>query len=143
MKTLLTKAGLGLSLAATALTAAAPAEAQWRRGYDRGWDRGYDRGWDRGWNRNRGNGGAAVVAGIAGLAIGAALASSANDRRYRERYYRDRGYAYDYDDRFYRQRGFYPNDGYYAYRYNDYQRCWVERRYDPYYDQTVRVRVCN
>ncbi|KQM38169.1 hypothetical protein [Sphingomonas sp. Leaf10] len=143
MKTLLTKAGLGLPLAVTALTAAAPAEAQWRRGYDRGWDRGYDRGWDRGWNRNRGNGGAAVVAGIAGLAIGAALASSANDRRYRDRYYRDRGYAYDYDDRFYRQRGFYPNDGYYAYRYNDYRRCWVEQRYDPYYDQDVRVRVCN
>ena len=138
MKTLLTKAGLGLSLAATALTAAAPADAQWRRGYG-GWDRGYDRGWHRG----RDNGGAAVVAGIAGLAIGAALVSSANDRRYRDRYYRDRGYAYDYDDRYYRQRGYYPNDGYYAYRYNDYRRCWVERRYDPYYDQTVRVRVCN
>ena len=45
--------------------------------------------------------------------------------------------------RFYRQRVFYPNDGYYAYRYNDYRRCWVERRYDPYYDQSVRVRVCN
>ncbi len=143
MKTLLTKAALGLSLAATALTAAAPADAQWRRGYDRGWDRGYDRGWDRGWNRNRGNGGTAVVAGIAGLAIGAALASSANDRRFRDRYYRDRGFAYDYDDRFYRQRGFYPNDGYYAQRYNNYQRCWIERRYDPYYDQNVRVRVCN
>ena len=143
MKTLLTKAALGLTLATTALTAAAPADAQWRRGYDRGWDRGYDRGWDRGWNRNRGNGGTAVVAGIAGIAIGAALASSANDRRFRDRYYRDRGFAYDYDDRFYRQRGFYPNDGYYAQRYNNYQRCWIERRYDPYYDQNVRVRVCN
>ena len=137
MKTLLTKAGLGLSLAATALTAAAPADAQWRRGY--GWDRGYDRGWHRG----RDNGGTAVVAGIAGLAIGAALASSANDQRFRDRYYRDRGYAYNYDDRFYRQRGYYPNDGYYAHRYNNYQRCWVERRYDPYYNHRVRVRVCN
>ncbi len=134
MKTLLTKAALGLSLGATALTAAAPADAQWRRGYDR---------YDRGWHRDRGNGGAAVVAGIAGLAIGAALVSSANDRRYRDRYYRDRGYAYDYDDRYYRQRGYYPNDGYYASRYQDYRRCWVERRYDPYYDQSVRVRVCN
>ncbi len=53
MKTLLTKAGLGATLAATALTAAAPADAQWRRGY----------------YRDRDNTGAAVVAGIAGLAI--------------------------------------------------------------------------
>ncbi|MEP9400761.1 hypothetical protein [Sphingomonas sp. VNH70] len=127
MKTLLTKAGLGVTLAATALTAAAPADAQWRRGY----------------YRDRGNAaGAAVVAGIAGLAIGAAL-TAPRDRFYRDRYYRDRGFAYDYDDRFYRQRGFYPNDGYYAYRYQNYNRCWVERRYDPYYDRTVRVRVCN
>ncbi len=113
MRTLLTKAGLGMTLAATALTAAAPADAQWRRGYHR----------DRG-----GNAGTAVVAGIAGIAIGAALASNGRDR-YRDRYYADRGY--------------YPNDGYYADRYRDYRRCWVERRYDPYYDQTVRVRVCN
>jgi hypothetical protein len=135
MNSLLTKVGLGAVLAATTLTAAVPADAQWRRGYDRGYDRG--------WHRDRGNGGAAVVAGIAGLAIGAALVSSANDRRYRDRYYRDRGYAYDYDDRYYRQRGYYPNDGYYASRYQDYRRCWIERRYDPYYDQRVRVRVCN
>lgn len=127
MKTFLTKASLGMTLAATALTAAAPADAQWRRGY----------------HRDRDNGGTAIVAGIAGLAIGAALASSANDRRYRDRYYRDRGYAYDYDDRYYRQRGYYPNDGYYASRYRDYSRCWVERRYDPYYNQRVRVRVCD
>jgi hypothetical protein len=126
MRTLLTKAGLGMTLAATALTAAAPADAQWRRGYHR--DRGS-------------NAGTAVVAGIAGIAIGAALASNGRDR-YRDRYYADRGYPRGYDDRYYRQRGYYPNDGYYADRYRDYQRCWVERRYDPYYDQTVRVRVC-
>lgn len=128
MTTFLKKAGLGAVLAATTLTAAAPADAQWRRGY----------------YRDRDNTGTAVVAGIAGLAIGAALASGGpRDRYARDRYYRDRGYAYNYDDRYYRQRGYYPNDGYYAYRYNNYQRCWVERRYDPYYDQTVRVRVCN
>ena len=123
MNKLLTKAALGLTLGATALTVAAPAEAQ---------------RWNR--YRDRDRGGTALVAGIAGLAIGAALAS--NNDPYRNGWYRDRGYAYDYDDRYYRQRGYYPNDGYYAYRYNDYAQCRTERRYDPYYRQRVRVRVC-
>ncbi len=126
MTTLLKKAGLGVALAATALTAAAPAEAQRYRHY-----------------RDRDNTGTAIIAGVAGLAIGAALASGANDRRYRDRWYRDRGYGYGYDDRYYRQRGYYPNDGYYAHRYRDYRRCWTERRWDPYYGQRVRVRVCD
>ena len=58
---------------------------------------------------------------------------------------RDYGYdrRYDYDRNYYRERGYYPPDGYYAYRYRDYRRCWVERRYDPYWDRSVRVRVCN
>ncbi len=132
---LLKKAGLGFALAATALTAAAPADAQRYRG---GYGRHYG---DRYYGRD--NGGTAIVAGIAGLAIGAALASSANDRRYRDRWYRERGYAYDYDDRYYRQRGFYPNNGYYADRYRNHGRCWTERRFDPYYGEPVRVRVCN
>lgn len=125
MTNLLTKAVLGATLGATALTVAAPADAQ-RYRYDR--------------YRHHGNGGA-VVAGIAGLAIGAALASNAN-RYDRYNWYRDRGYRYDYDDYYYRQRGYYPTDGYYAYRYNDYQRCRTERRFDPYYGRSVRVRVC-
>lgn len=129
MNKLLTKAVsrtvLGATLAATALAAAAPADAQ-RYRYDRHRDRG----------------GTAVVAGIAGLAIGAALASNANDRGYRDSWYRDRGYRYDYDDYYYRSRGYYPTDGYYAYRYRDYAQCRTERRYDPYYGRRVRVRVC-
>jgi hypothetical protein len=127
MTRILTRAVLGITLGATALTAALPAEAQrYRRGY-----RGND------------NTGTAIVAGIAGLAIGAAIASNNNDRRYRERYYRQRGYSYDYDRRYYRQRGYYPNDGYYAYRYRGrYDSCRIERRWDPYYGRTVRVRVC-
>lgn len=126
MNKFLTKAAMGLTLGATALTAAAPAEAQRYRGY-------YGRHHD---------GSGVAVAGIAGLAIGAALASSANDRYYRDSYYRDRGYAYDYDDRYYRQRGYYPNDGYYAYRYRDRRDCRVERRWDPYWGRNVRVQVC-
>jgi hypothetical protein len=126
MKSLLKKAVLGASLAATTLAVATPAEAQ-RYRYDR--------------YRHHNNGGAAVAAGIAGLAIGAALASS-NDP-YRNRWYSDRGYRYDYDNYYYRQRGYYPTDGYYAYRYSNYANCWTERRYDPYYGRRVKIRVCN
>ena len=126
MTKLLTKAVLGATLGATALTVAAPADAQRYRYHHR----------DRT--------GPALVAGVAGLAIGAAIASSANDRYARDSYYRDRGYRYDYDDYYYRQRGYYPTDGYY---YNSYQQrgwdnCRTERRWDPYYRQNVRVRVC-
>lgn len=124
MNNLLTKAVLGVTLGASVLVAAAPAEAQHYR-----------------YNRH-GGGGTAAVAGIAGLAIGAALASSAN-RGYRDRWYRDNGYNYNYDDYYYRNRGYYPNDGYYAYQSQNYRDCWTERRYDPYYGRNVRVRVCN
>ena len=123
MTKLLTKAVLGATLGATALAVAAPADAQRYRYHHRDYDRG----------------GTAVVAGIAGLAIGAALASNSRDRY---DWYRDRGYRYDYDDYYYRQRGYYPTDGYYAYRYRDYARCRTERRFDPYYGRSVRVRVC-
>jgi hypothetical protein len=135
MNSVLKKAGLGVALAATALTAAAPADAQRYRG---GWG-GYGRHYDRHYDRT----GPALVAGIAGLAIGAAIASNGRDR-YRDDYYRDRGYPRDYDYRYYRQRGYYPNDGYYAQRYyrGGYGGCRVERRWDPYYGQPVRVRVC-
>lgn len=132
------KAGLGIALAATTLAAAAPAEAQ-----------RYGRGW-RGGGFNRGNGGA-VVAGIAGLAVGAALAS--NNNRFRGGYY-DRGFygpgpGY-YDRGFYGpgpgfyNRGYYgPGPGFYDRGYyRGYQRCFTERRYDPYYGGPVRVRIC-
>lgn len=131
MNGLMKKALLATALGATALGAAVPAEAQ---RYGRG---GYGGGY------RHDNGGTAVVAGIAGLAIGAALASNRNDR-YRDGYYRDRGYQPYYDDRYYRSHGYYPNDGYYAYQYDDrrYRGCHVERRYDPYIGRSVRVRIC-
>lgn len=123
MNNMLKKAGLGVALAATVLSTAAPAEAQRYRHY-----------------RHHDDAGPAIVAGIAGLAIGAAIASSGRDR---DVYYRERGYSPYYDDGYYRSHGYYPNDGYYAYQYRQrYPRCYVERRWDPYYDQMVRVRVC-
>lgn len=123
MNSLMKKIGLGLALGATALTAAAPAEAQRWGGY-RGHG-GYYHGY-------RGGGaGTAVVAGIAGLAVGAALASNSN-----RGYYRDRGY---YDGGYYRDRGYYR--GYYAEPVYE-QRCFIERRWDGYYDRPVNVRVC-
>ena len=133
MNSLMKKIGLGVALGATALTVAAPAEAQrYRGGY-------YGHG---GYGRHYDNGGTAVVAGIAGLAIGAALASNRNDR-YRDDYYRERGYDRDYDYNYYRSHNYYPADGYYAYRYrDDYRHCYIERRYDRYYDRPVNVRVC-
>ena len=119
MANIVTKAVLGTVLGASVLTAVAPeAEAQRYRRY-----------------HHRDDGSTAVIAGIAGLAIGAALAS-------------DRGYdrRYDYDRRYYRQRGYYPTDGYY---YRDYRRryrgwngCTVRRVYDPYVGHRVRVRYC-
>ncbi|MDB5706703.1 MAG: hypothetical protein JWN66_3819 [Sphingomonas bacterium] len=118
MKNLFAKASLALALGATALTVAAPAEAQRYNGGHRGRD----------------NGGAVIVAGIAGLAIGAALASSGNHRRdgyYEQDYDRGPGYdpyyqqyqpAYDqgyYDQGYYVQRGYARRDGY---RGRDYRR---------------------
>lgn len=134
MNSLMKKIGLGVALGATALTMAVPAEAQrWHGGYGRGYG-----------HYGRGDGaGTAIVAGIAGLAVGAAIASDRGDRYERDRYYRARGYDGYYDDGYYRHHGYYPNDGYYAYRYRDgYDRCYVERRYDPYDGRPVRVRVC-
>ena len=74
---MLKKLGLGAVLAATTLSAAAPADAQYYRGYH-----GYRGG-------GIGAGGAALLGGIVGLGVGATIADSANRRYY------DRGYYYD------------------------------------------------
>lgn len=113
-------AGLSIALAATAVTAAAPAEAQRWRG-------------DYGW-RHRGGGGnaaaGALLGGIVGLGVGAAIASG--NRGYNRNYY-----YYDappppppppvYRDYYY--------DNYYQ------PQCWTQWRYDQY-GYRVPVRVC-
>jgi hypothetical protein len=123
MNSILKKAGLGLALAATALTAAVPAEAQWRGGYRGGYHGGYHRGGDAA--------GAALLGGIVGLGVGAAIASNRGGGYYDRGYYNGpRGYYYD-GPRYY---------------YNDYYRgprCWTSYRWDPYYGENVPVRVCN
>lgn len=116
MTSLVTKATIGLAAIGTTLAFAAPADAQRYHRY----------------RHHRDNGGA-LVAGIAGIAIGAAIASG--DRRY------------DYDRRYYRQRGYYPNNGYYYRdnyrRYNGYRNCYTRRVWDPYEGRRVRVRYCD
>lgn len=129
MNSILKKAGLGVALAATAITAAAPAEAQRYRG-------------DRYYHRGNGNG-TAVVAGIAGLAIGAAIASNSNRGRYYDRgYYNDGYYNRGYNGYYDRGYNGYYDRGYYPPRGDYYRECRIERRWDPYYERPVRVRVC-
>ena len=87
----------------------------WNHEYRGGYGRGYDRGYDR-------DGGAAIVAGVAGLALGAALA----DRG-------DYGYAPDYDY------GYAP--AYYGYA----PRCaWRYQPYRTYYGGVAyrQVEIC-
>jgi len=114
-----------LTVAMTALTfggaiaaTAAPAQARPHGYYD-----------NRYYGHRHGNSDAAIVAGVAGLAIGAALAS--NGRGYSNGGYYSRGYAYDpyYGDRYYAR----PR---YVYRTCESER-WV---WDPYIQDRVLVR---
>lgn len=127
MNGLLKKAGLGIALAATAVAAAVPADAQRYGGYG-----GYG---------HRGNGGdvaaGALLGGILGLGVGAAIASSDRgryaDRRYYDRGYRDNGYYYNsrprviYREQYYappprviyRERYYEPRADYGYYGYGD------------------------
>lgn len=117
MNGFLKKAGLGVALAATALTAAAPADAQRWGGY----------------RHYRGHGGdaaaGALIGGIIGLGLGAAIASD------RPRY----PYRYSYYDA-----PPPPPPAYYYERpyYNYYPRCYTSWRWDPYWGREEPVRVC-
>ena len=121
MQSILKKAGLAVAVGATALAVAAPAQAQrWHHRHHDGGDEAA----------------AAIVGGIIGLGIGAAIASSDNDGYYDNRYYYDRDY-YDRD--------YYAPPPRYSYRYRQryYRpRCYMQNRWDPYYGRRVRVRIC-
>ena len=81
------------------------------------------------------NSGAAVAAGIAGLAIGAAIASSGNNG-YSNGYY-DNGYY----NRGYYDRGYYDRGYGYGYDYGP-RRCRTYTTWDPYYGEYVQHRRC-
>jgi len=118
MTTFLKKAGIGVALgAATIAMTAAPADAQRYRHYGH-----------YGHYHNGGRTSAALLGGIVGLGVGAAIASNHN------RYY-DRGYYAPPPPAYY-------GDGYYGYRYEYRPRCYSESRWDPYYGEYVPVRVC-
>ena len=125
MTGLMKKARLGIAVAATVLTAAAPADAQ-RYRY-----RNYNRGGDVA--------AGALLGGIVGLGVGAAIANSNRGRYY------DRGYYYAAPPppprRYYYARGYGYGYGYGGYDYRP--RCWTQRQWDPYYGRNVRVRVCD
>lgn len=118
MNSVMKKGVMVLVAGATVATVAAPAEAQRYRRYHRG-----------------GNDAAiAIGAGIIGLGVGAAIASSNRDRYY------DPYYGRGYYDRGYYGRGYYDR-GYYGRGY--YPRCYTRRVYDPYIGRRVRVRYCD
>ncbi|MGN6374869.1 MAG: hypothetical protein ACTHMG_04870 [Sphingomonas sp.] len=119
MKTFLKKAGIGVARGATAMAmTAAPAPAQ---------------PWHHYHHHHGDAAGAAIIGGLIGLGVGAAIASDNNDRYYDNGYYAPPPPP---------PPGYY--DGYesYDYRYDYRPSCWVQDRWDPYYHRHVRVRVC-
>jgi hypothetical protein len=114
MRKALTAAMAAITLGGAVCATAAPAEAQHYRG-----------GYYGGYRHHRDNGGAAVAAGVLGLALGAAIAS-------------DHGYGHSYYNRGY---GYYGGPAYYDYGPGYYRTCvttrWV---WDPYIGRRVPVR---
>jgi hypothetical protein len=117
MRKIVTAGLAALTLAGGAMATTSPATAQSWRGEHEGF-RGGDRGDFRGF-RGRGDrdddGGAALLAGVLGFGLGAALASPRYEYRARPHYYED--------------------DGYYGVCYAR------ERVWDPYIGQYVIERV--
>ncbi len=89
----------------------------------------------RDWDHHHDNGGAALAAGIAGLAVGAALASS--DHGYYDRGYNDGGY-YAQPYAYAPAPAYYQGPTYYSY----YRHCRVQWRWDRWEGRYERVRAC-
>lgn len=119
MRKALTAAMAAITLGGAIFATATTADARPYHGY-------YDG------HHGRGDGGAAVAAGVVGLALGAAIAS--NHGPY---------YSHGYYDRGYYDRGYYAPGPVYAYGYDEpyYRTCettrWV---WDPYIGRRVPVR---
>lgn len=135
MNGMMKKAGLAVALAATAFTASVPADAQrygggYRGGGYHGGYGGYHGGYGgyRGGYRGGNIAGAALLGGLVGVGVGAAIVGN-------------RGYGYGYGPGPYYGPAY---RGYYGAPYGYYggPRCFVQGRYDPYYGRTVPVRVC-
>jgi hypothetical protein len=115
---------MGLGVAATLVATASPADAQYRR---------YNRGY------RHDNTGVAIGAGILGLGIGAAIASSNRG------YYGGYGnYGYGYSQPYYGGYSSYDSyyDPYYGNGYGYGYRCTTHRQWDPYWRRWVRIRTC-
>jgi hypothetical protein len=125
MRKALTTTLAAVTAVGAVLATAAPAEAQRYRHYNGG-------------HRHHGGGdatAAAIIGGVAGLALGAAIAGNGDGHRSRS-YYNggySSGYAYDprYDS---------YNGGYYAYREPRYRTCISrDRVWDPYIERRVTI----
>lgn len=128
MRKILTTALAAVTAAGAVLATAAPAEAQRYRHYRHHRD-------------NDDAVAAAVLGGVAGLALGAALSNGGGNR---SRTYSSGYYSYDprYDS--YGRRGYYRDGGYYGrpYAYDDrpYRTCISrERVWDPYIERRVTI----
>ena len=122
MRKALTAAMAAITLGGAVCAAAVPAEARPHGGGYYGGYGGY------GGYRHHGNGGAALAAGVVGLALGAAIASDHG--------YYDRGYYGNYGPGY----GYYGGPAY-AYDYPAYRTCETRRWvWDPYIGRRVPVR---
>lgn len=129
MRKFITSAMAAVVTAGAVLAAAGPASAE-RRHY-----------------RHRDNDNevaAAILGGVAGLALGAALSNGSRDRGYYDRRYYDRGgygRSYSYDPRYDRYyRGQPRAYGYYDRPYGGYRTCVTrDRVWDPYIGRRVTI----
>jgi hypothetical protein len=123
MRKILTAAMAAITLGGAVAATASPAEARGHGGYHGGYG-GYGGRYYR-----HDNGGAAIAAGVVGLALGAALANGGH------------GYSYGYGPSYY-GRDYYGPPAY-GYGYGEgYRVCESERWvWDPYWRRNVPVRT--